>query len=71
VVGNKLRSQSDSEFIISNLPDFEFLGFIPYDQAIVEADLANRPLLDASLQVANEAKNIYHKLVLVTQKQIT
>jgi len=71
VVGNKLRSQSDSEFIISNLPDFEFLGFIPYDQAIVEADLANRPLLDASLQVANEAKNIYHKLVLATQKQIT
>ncbi len=71
VVGNKLRSQSEREFLISSLPGFEFLGFIPYDQAIVEADLANRPLLDASLQVANEAKNIYHKLVLVTQKQIT
>jgi len=69
VVGNKLRSQSDKEFIISSLPGFEFLGFIPYDQAIVEADLANLPLLDASPQVTNEAKNIYHKLV--TQKQIT
>ncbi|MFQ6121996.1 MAG: AAA family ATPase [Dehalococcoidales bacterium] len=70
VVGNKLRSQSDSGFLIANLPGFEFLGFISYDQAIVEADLANLPLLDASPQVANEAKNIYHKLLSVAQKQI-
>ncbi|MBA7607887.1 hypothetical protein ES703_15056 [subsurface metagenome] len=71
VVGNKLRGQSDSEFIISSLPDFKFLGFIPYDQAIVEADLANLPLLYASAQVTNEAKNIYNKLMPVTQEQIT
>jgi len=68
VVGNKVRSQSDNEFLISSLPGFEFLGFIPYDQAIIEADLANLSLLDASPQVTNEAKNIYHKLVPVTQK---
>ncbi len=68
IVGNKVRSQSDREFIISSLPGFEFLGFIPYDQAIVEADLANLPLLDASPRVTNEAKNIYRKLVPVTQK---
>lgn len=66
IVGNKVRSQSDQEFLISNLPDFEFLGFIPYDQAIVEADLASLPLLDASPQVTNEVKNIYHKLVNLT-----
>jgi len=68
VVGNKVRSQSDNEFLISSLSGFEFLGFIPYDQAIVDADLANHSLLDASPQVINEAKNIYHKLVPVTQK---
>ena len=71
IVGNKIRSQSDKEFLISSLPSFEFLGFIPYDQAIVAADLANQSLLDASPQVINEAKNIYQQLVLVTQKQIT
>lgn len=47
IVGNKVRSQSDREFLTSSLPGFEFLGFIPYDQAIVEADLANLPLLDS------------------------
>ena len=63
VVGNKIRSQSEKKFLLSSLPDFEFLGFIPYDQALVEADLANRPLLDASQQIASEVENIYHTLV--------
>jgi CO dehydrogenase maturation factor len=68
VVGNKIRSQAEKDFIISSLPDFEFLGFIPYDQAVVEADMANLPLLDSSLPVTDEVKNIYHKLTAVTQK---
>jgi CO dehydrogenase maturation factor len=63
VVGNKIRSQSEKEFIISSLPGFEFLGFIPYDQALVEADLANLPLLDASRQITSEVKNIYQVLL--------
>jgi len=62
IVGNKIRSQSEREFLISSLPDFEFLGFIPYDQALVDADLANRPLLDSSQQIINEVKNIYQTL---------
>jgi len=63
VVGNKIRSQSEKEFLTSSLPGFEFLGFIPYDQALVDADLANRPLLDASQQITSEVENIYHTLV--------
>ena len=62
IVGNKVRSQSEREFLTSSLPGFEFLGFIPYDQAIVEADLANLPLLDASPQIVNEVRNIYQAL---------
>ena len=63
VVGNKIRTQSDRDFLTSSLPDLEFLGFIPYDQAIVDADLANQPLAEASLPVMNEVKNIYKRLV--------
>jgi len=66
VVGNKIRSQSEKEFIISSLPGFEFFGFIPYDQALVEADLANLPLLNASQQITNEVQNIYHALLPTT-----
>jgi len=67
VVGNKIQSQSEKEFLISSLPGFEFLGFIPYDQALVEADLANRPLLDSSQQIIAEVKNIYHALLSNTK----
>ena len=63
VVGNKVRNQSDRDFIISSLSDFDFLGFIPYDQAIVNADLANLSPLDSSRQVIDAVKEIYQTLV--------
>jgi len=63
VVANKIRSQPEKEFIISSLPGFQFLGFIPYDQALVDADVANRPLLDASQNIIGEVKNIYQALI--------
>ncbi len=67
IVGNKVRSQSDKEFLISSLAGFQFLGFIPYDQAVVDADLANNPVVDASQPVINEVRNIYKALLPVTQ----
>jgi len=63
VVGNKIRSQSDKDFLVSSLPGFKFLGFIPYDQAIVDADLANRPVLEASSLVFSTVKDIYQALL--------
>ena len=63
VVGNKLRSQSEKEFLISSMPGFEFLGFIPYDQTIVDADLGNLPLVDASQQIITDVRNIHRALL--------
>ena len=63
LVGSKVRSQSDKDFLVSTLPNFEFLGFIPYDTKIIEADQANLSVLDASQPVCAEAKNIYESLV--------
>ena len=71
IVGNKLRSQSDREFLISTLPGFEFLGFIPYDQALVDADLANLPLLESSQQIINEVRNIYQALLPIAKAPST
>jgi CO dehydrogenase maturation factor len=39
VVGNKIRSKKDEEFLKKNLNNFEFLGFLPYDDELIEADL--------------------------------
>ncbi len=63
VVGNKVRSPEDREFLISSLAGFEFLGFIPYDQAIVDADMASLSLLEASQQVNQAVRDIYQVLV--------
>jgi len=63
VVANKVRNQSDKDFIMASLPGMEFLGFIPYDQAVVEADLGGRSPLEASQQVTDEARKIYHALL--------
>ncbi len=63
IVGNKIRSQAEREFITSSLPGFSFLGFISYDQAIVDADLAGLSVLDASQKVIAEVRNIYQALL--------
>jgi CO dehydrogenase maturation factor len=39
VIGNKVRGKKDEHFLKTHLDDFEFLGFLPYDEALIEADL--------------------------------
>lgn len=39
LVGNKVRGDSDKEFLLKNMAEYRFLGFIPYDEQIIEADL--------------------------------
>jgi CO dehydrogenase maturation factor len=39
IVGNKIRGAKDEEFLRRHLSDFDFLGFIPYDEKLIEADL--------------------------------
>jgi len=62
VVANKIRSEQDRDFLISAMPDFEFLGFIPYDQSIIEAGLGNLPLINASPEVISQVQDIAARL---------
>jgi len=59
LVGNKIRGEQDREFLKQNMPDFEFLGFIPYDNAIIEADLKGESPFDQD----TEAKAIVRKMI--------
>jgi CO dehydrogenase maturation factor len=60
--GNKLRNDLDKEFMINSLPDFTFLGFIPYDPAIIDAEISNSQTLDVSKPVIKSVLDIYTKL---------
>jgi CO dehydrogenase maturation factor len=63
VVGNKVRGQADIDYIVSSLKDFQFLGFIPYDSAIIDAEISNSNPLSTSLKIVGEVKKIYQNLV--------
>ena len=63
VVGNKVRSETDREFLEKTLNGFEFLGFLPYDEEVIEADLAGASLYDRQTPVRKEAERIADKLL--------
>jgi len=59
LVGNKVRGEKDERFLRKNLPDFEFLGFIPYDEALVEADVNGISPFD----VDSDAKQLVQAMI--------
>lgn len=58
LVGNKVRGGKDRDFLQNNLPDFEFLGFLPYDDALIEADLNGISPFDADTSAKSEILNM-------------
>jgi CO dehydrogenase maturation factor len=59
VVGNKIRSPQDEAFIREHLADFDILGFLPYGNELIEADLKGQSPYD----VASEAKRRVQEMV--------
>jgi CO dehydrogenase maturation factor len=62
VVGNKIRGEADEAFLRKNLPDLPFLGFIPFDDKIIEADLKGIPPYEALPELLEVAATIAGKL---------
>ena len=62
MVGNKIRGKKDEEFLLANLPDFEFLGFLPYEDALIEADLNGCSPYDTDSLAKTEIKKMIPKL---------
>ena len=59
VVGNKIRSDKDESFLKNHLGDFDFLGFLSYDDALIEADLAGKSPFD----VDSKAKTVMLEMI--------
>jgi CO dehydrogenase maturation factor len=60
VVGNKVRGKNDRNFLKKHLEGFEILGFIPYDDALIEADLNGV----SPYEVDSEAKINVQEMIL-------
>jgi CO dehydrogenase maturation factor len=63
VVGNKIRNKEDKEFIMSNLEDGEALGFIYYNQDVIDSDRSNKSPYDTSQETREQIEAIKNKLM--------
>ncbi len=62
VVGNKIRSPKDENYLQTHLAGFEFLGFLPYDEALIEADLNGISPYDAESESKAKILEIIKRL---------
>jgi len=62
VVANKIRNESDREFVLKNLPDMKVLGFMPLSAKAIEADLAGKSVFDMDPALVAEAERIADQL---------
>jgi CO dehydrogenase maturation factor len=62
LVGSKVQSPADREFIAANSPGLPVIGYISMDKAVLDADRAHAAAYDLSTTLADEAKTIMHAL---------
>ena len=61
-VGNKLRSDKDKDFLQKEMPDFSFIGFMPYRQEIADADRDGRPPFEKDADTLRGVSEMLAKL---------
>jgi CO dehydrogenase maturation factor len=62
VVGNKVRGEHDISFLTQSMPDFEFLGFIPFSEAVIEADIRDAAASSSDRGVTAAVEHIGSRL---------
>ncbi len=62
IVGNKIRNPKDEDFLRNHLPDFDFLGFLPYEETLIEADLNGQAPYDSQSTSRKRVREMVGKL---------
>lgn len=62
LIGNKIRNKDDEAFLKNHLSGFEFLGFLPFDDALIEADLKGISPFDTESVVLKIVESITQQL---------
>jgi CO dehydrogenase maturation factor len=70
VVGNKVRNSEDENYILKSLDGGICLGFIHYDESLINSDRANSSPYDSSLNTKNEIIKIKEKLEMEGRNEI-
>lgn len=62
IVGNKVRSEKDEAYLKQHLSDFDILGFLPYADDLIEADLNGESPYDVESEAKNRVKEMVNSL---------
>jgi CO dehydrogenase maturation factor len=62
IVGNKVRSAKDEAFLKKHLSDFDILGFLPYTDNLIEADLNGQSPYDVESAAKDRVKEMIASL---------
>ncbi len=62
LVGNKIRSPEDENFLKKEMSNMKFLGFIPYNPSIIEADLEGKAPFQKDRETLELVKKMIHRL---------
>jgi CO dehydrogenase maturation factor len=62
IVGNKVRSAKDEEFLRKHLEGFDILGFLPYADDLIEADLRGASPYDVESAAKTQVREMIGKL---------
>jgi CO dehydrogenase maturation factor len=61
-VGNKIRNEKDQDFLKTHLHDFDIIGFLPYDDALIEADVNGISPFDVDCPSKTEVLTIISRI---------
>jgi CO dehydrogenase maturation factor len=62
VVGNRIRNEQDKQFVLDHLPGDEVLGFLPFSERVIDADMKGLAVFDVAPELVREARGIRAKL---------
>jgi CO dehydrogenase maturation factor len=68
VVGNKIRTPKDKELLRSVLNEFQIVGWLPYDQSVIEAEQEGRSVYEVSKPFWDTIREISEQLTAAAQK---
>jgi CO dehydrogenase maturation factor len=61
-IANKIRRESDREFFRKKVNGIQMLGYIPYDEEVIEADLSRLSVWDHGKETVKEVRKIVDKM---------
>ena len=69
VIGNKIRTPQDENYLRQALPDMDLAGFLPYDEQVCEAERSGMAPWDASAKLRQALEPILQHLEAPPKKQ--